>query len=149
MISTSEPHTFRAATECVPQAASIVVLRRDAVLMVERARPPFAGLWSFPGGRAEPGEDLQATARRELFEETRLTVDRLFSLGAFQPAPEVSPLLLTVFAARAAPAEPQAGDDALHAVFVPFGRVLALPRTPGAPGWIARALASLAEPPLL
>ena len=51
--------------------ASIIVLRRDAVLMVERSREPSKGLWSFPAGRAEPGEEPEANARRELFEETR------------------------------------------------------------------------------
>ncbi len=36
------------------ESASVIVLKRDAVLMVERGRAPFLGLWSFPGGRAEP-----------------------------------------------------------------------------------------------
>ena len=129
--------------------SSVIVLRRDAVLMVERARPPFQGLWSFPGGRAEPGEDTEATARRELLEETGLTVGRLVRLGAFQPAPHVSPLLLTVFAARAGSGVPRAGDDALRAEFVPLERVLARPATAGAAGWIARGIAALADPPIL
>lgn len=131
------------------QGASIVLLRRHGVLMVQRARPPFRGLWSFPGGRREPGEAAQATARRELLEETGLQVGRLVRLGAFRPAPERSPLLLTVFAARAGEGEPRAGDDALSAEFVTFPQVLARPVTAGAAGWIARALAALAEPPLL
>lgn len=33
-----------------------------------------AGLWSFPGGRREPGESLDATLRRELREEACVTV---------------------------------------------------------------------------
>lgn len=131
------------------KAASVVVLRRDSVLMVERGRPPFQGLWSFPGGRAEPGEEAEATARRELFEESRLEIGAMTRLGAFHPAPELSPLLLTVFAGRAATTDPQPGDDALRAEFVPFGRVLTRPRTVGAAGWIVRALLALAEPPLL
>jgi 8-oxo-dGTP diphosphatase len=132
-----------------PQAASLVVLKRDCVLMVQRARPPFEGLWSFPGGRALPGEDAAATARRELLEETGLSVGPVLQLGRFQPAPEISPIMLTVFAARAGPGRPQAGDDAIRAEFVPLSRVLARPLTAGAPGWIARALVALAEPPLL
>ncbi len=131
------------------KAASVVVLRSASVLMVERGRPPFEGLWSFPGGRADPGEEAEATARRELFEETRLVIGPLTLLGTFQPAPEVSPLLLTVFAGRAGAADPQPGDDALRAEFVPFGRVLTRPRTAGSAGWIVRALFALAEPPLL
>jgi 8-oxo-dGTP diphosphatase len=131
------------------KAASIVVVRRGAVLMVERGQPPFQGLWSFPGGRAEPGESAEATARRELMEETGLMVGAVIRLGAFQPAPEVPALTLTVFAARSDAADPEPGDDALCAEFVPFAHVLRRPRTAGAAGWIARALVALAEPPLL
>ena len=131
------------------EGASVVVLRRDAVLMVERGRPPFEGLWSFPGGRAEPGEDTVTAARRELLEETGTTVGNLVRIGAFRPAPDFSALRLTVFAARAGAGEPRAGDDALQAEFVPFGAVLTRRATPGAPAWIARALVALSEPPLL
>lgn len=131
------------------RAASIVVLRRESVLMVERARPPFQDLWSFPGGRAEAGECSEATARRELLEETGLNVGELIRLGAFYPAPDRPELLLTVFAARGGAEMPQAGDDALRAEYVPFDLVLQRPRTAGAAGWIARALLALCEPPLL
>jgi 8-oxo-dGTP pyrophosphatase MutT (NUDIX family) len=130
------------------EGASVIVLRRGAVLMVLRGRGLMEGHWSFPGGRVEAGEDAEAAARRELFEETALTVGSLVRLGAFQPAPDVSPLRLTVFAARAATGEPRAGDDALRAEFVPFHDVLQRRTTPGAPGWIARALIGLAFPPL-
>ena len=130
-------------------AASTVVLRADAVLMVERARRPFQGLWSFPGGRAEPGEDAEATARRELLEETGLRVAQLVPISAFHPSPDRSALTLVVFAARGGAEPPIAGDDALRAEFVPFEQVLLRRRTAHAAGWIARALVALAEPPLL
>ncbi len=81
-------------------------------------------------------------------EETGLRVGRLVRLGAFRPAPERSQLRLTVFAARAGEGAPTAGDDAPNAAFVPFAAVLERPLTPGAAGWIARALAALAMPPL-
>src|SRR3954452_18931622 len=100
------------------EGASVIVLRRGEVLMVERARPPFEGLWSFPGGRAEPGEDVEATARRELLEETGLAVGNLVRLGEFNPnPPDMPPFRLTVFAARAGAGEPNAGDDAMRAEF--------------------------------
>lgn len=131
------------------RAASVVVLRRDAVLMVLRGRAPFEGLWSFPGGRAEPGEAAEQTARRELLEETGLEVGGLTRVGAFRPGGHTSPLILTVFAARAAGGEPRAGDDALRAEFVPLGNVLSRARTAGSAGWITLALLALADPPLI
>ena len=131
------------------EGASVIVLKRDAVLMVERARAPFKGLWSFPGGRSDPGEDPEKTARRELFEETGLEVGQMQRLGAFNPNPsDASPFHLTVFAARAGEGTPKAGDDALHAQFVPLSGVLTRKTTAGAAAWIARAIAALADLPL-
>jgi ADP-ribose pyrophosphatase len=40
------------------------------VLLVKRAYPPGAGMWSVPGGHVELGEDLIEAATRELEEET-------------------------------------------------------------------------------
>src|ERR1700709_1064772 len=54
-----------------------VVLRRDAVLLVRRSRPPSAAQGSIPGGAQELGETAEAAARRELREETGLLVGRM------------------------------------------------------------------------
>jgi 8-oxo-dGTP diphosphatase len=39
---------------------------RLQVLLWERARAPFAGAWSLPGGYLEPGETLESSLRRHL-----------------------------------------------------------------------------------
>jgi 8-oxo-dGTP diphosphatase len=124
--------------------ASMIVLRRDAVLMVERANEPAKGLWSFPAGRREAGEDAEANARRELSEETGLTVGDVVQLGAFNPAPG---FWVTVFAARAGSGDPVAGDDAAKAEYVPFSAVLTRPLTHGGASWIARAIFALSDLP--
>ena len=57
------------------------VLRRDGRLLACR-RPEHkrhGGLWEFPGGKVEPGEDDFAATRRELREELGLEVE---SIGA-------------------------------------------------------------------
>jgi 8-oxo-dGTP diphosphatase len=61
----------------------VVVLRDDpgAVLLARRGNPPDAGRWSLPGGVQELGETAEAAARRELLEETGLTVGTLLLAG--------------------------------------------------------------------
>jgi 8-oxo-dGTP diphosphatase len=56
---------------------------RLRVLVIRRAREPFAGSWAFPGGFVEQGEDAQRAAARELEEETGLTGVALEQIGAF------------------------------------------------------------------
>ncbi len=55
----------------IPRAAvSAAIFCGNSVLLVKRARPPAAGLWSLPGGHIEPGERAIDAMRRELLEET-------------------------------------------------------------------------------
>src|SRR5690348_5643849 len=71
------------STAVAEPAATVVVVRDGAagieVLLLRRsARPPFGGMWVFPGGRVEPGDadpsrpmDELAAARRAAVRETR------------------------------------------------------------------------------
>lgn len=47
-----------------------IVFYKGKVLLCERLDTP--GAWQFPQGGAEPGEDTETTARRELREETSI-----------------------------------------------------------------------------
>ncbi len=63
----------------------VVVLKQDHlgrtfVLLVKRSD---AGVWTLPGGRREPGEDLATTARREVKEETGYNVSLVRPLGIY------------------------------------------------------------------
>ena len=100
-----------------PRIAVGAVLR-DAgrVLLGRRANPPSRGLWAVPGGRVEPGETLEAAVRREVLEETGLTVRVAEVLGVAErddPATGVR-WIIVEFAVRTDTPDPQpfAGDDA-------------------------------------
>jgi 8-oxo-dGTP diphosphatase len=55
-------------------AVGAIVMKDGCVLLVRRGQPPSEGLWAIPGGRVELGETLQEAARREIREETGLTI---------------------------------------------------------------------------
>ena len=61
-------------------AAVIVENAEGAILMQRRADNAH---WGFPGGCMEMGESLEDTARRELFEEVRITAHGLTLLDVF------------------------------------------------------------------
>ncbi len=50
----------------------VLVVRDETVLIGRRLSPHGRGTWAPPGGKSEPGETDEETARRELVEETGL-----------------------------------------------------------------------------
>ncbi len=58
-----------------------VFIVRDGRVLLQRRRDN--GCWADHGGCLEIGETVEETARRELFEETGLTANRLELLGVF------------------------------------------------------------------
>lgn len=81
--------------------------RRDRVLLVEQFRtgalggPEAPWIIEAPAGLAEPGEAPEAVARRELLEETGLTVGRLEPALRFWASPGASSELVDLFIAEA------------------------------------------------
>jgi 8-oxo-dGTP diphosphatase len=106
-------------------AAGMLVLKRDHVLLLERAHPPRIGFLDIPGGFVEAGESLEGAARRELREETGLTVARAEWLGFYWDRYFIRgfghfPVMNFYYAARWRRGEPRAADDAASAAWVPL-----------------------------
>ena len=109
----------------------LLTIRSDQlqVLMVRRGSKPWQGRLALPGGFIRPTEDLPDAARRELREETGLTLEpaHLEQLGTFG-APRRDPRARTVGVAYLAilPTLPQpfAGTDATEAVWRPVADML-------------------------
>jgi len=106
-------------------AAGMLVVKRDHVLLLERAHAPRVGYLDVPGGFIEAGESIEGAARRELFEETGLALGRVESLGFYWDTYFIRgfgrfPVMNFYFVGRWRRGEPRAADDAAAARWFPL-----------------------------
>ncbi len=101
--------------------ADIVIFSREKkdelkVLLIKRGNHPYKGMYALPGGFANSNEDLDNTARRELFEETGLECDMLEQLRCFsEPGRDPRRWVITcayIALINASEYKIEAGDDA-------------------------------------
>jgi 8-oxo-dGTP diphosphatase len=95
------------------------------VLLIKRADEPFKGMWAIPGGFVETsdsdgqGESIDEAARRELREETGITVaylEQLYTFGTPGRDPRGRVITVAYLAlVRQQDYEPTAGSDAAEA----------------------------------
>jgi 8-oxo-dGTP diphosphatase len=111
-------------------AVGIVCVRNGEALLVRRGKAPREGEWSLPGGRIEWGERARDAALRELKEETGVAAEIVGLIDVVDAVFESRTngdvwghYVLVDFAARWVGGEPQAGDDAAEARFVPISEV--------------------------
>ena len=68
--------------------AAAIIRRGNEILICQRGPGGgCGGLWEFPGGKLEPGEEPGAAAARELAEETGYTAAALTKLAEILPTP--------------------------------------------------------------
>jgi 8-oxo-dGTP diphosphatase len=67
-----------------PKVVAVTIAVRDGrVLLTRRAIEPALGLWTFPGGYVDWGEDIATAARREMREEVGLDLEPAGLLGVY------------------------------------------------------------------
>jgi ADP-ribose pyrophosphatase YjhB (NUDIX family) len=131
MVYTSEHPPFAVTADVVALASAGAEL---VVLLVTRGSEPYAGQFALPGGFVDPEEDLGDAARRELAEETGVSVPLtdLVQIGAYG-RPGRDPRMRTVSIAYRvqlpAPAAATGGDDASDAGWHPVAEILRQPGT--------------------
>ncbi len=97
---------------------------RPRVLLIRRAKDPFAGSWALPGGFVDENEPLAAAAKRETLEETGVEVtdlEQLYTAG--DPGRDPRGWTVTVaYLVRVRPDElkPVAADDAAEVGWFPL-----------------------------
>lgn len=108
--------------------AGVIVAQAGAILMLRRGHQPRRGFLDFPGGFVDVNEAIDVAARRELREETGLTVGRIEPLGYFHDRYYLRgfgyfPTLNFYWLARWRSGVPRAADDAAGAEWMPLPRV--------------------------
>lgn len=125
--------------------ASAAVFRGAEVLLIQRAKGTFTGLWSFPGGHVEPGERAMEAARREVHEETGVeaAIGGVLDIHDIIVRGEADALaahyVISVYWGHWRAGEPMALTDARAARFWPLDAIADVPMTEGTAGYIARA----------
>jgi 8-oxo-dGTP diphosphatase len=75
--------------------------RELKLLLIERADPPFQGMWALPGGFVRANESIDETARRELEEETGVSdifLEQLYTFGEPERDPRARVITVAYFA---------------------------------------------------
>jgi 8-oxo-dGTP pyrophosphatase MutT (NUDIX family) len=132
----------RVADAVSAKAAVALILREGAagieILFIRRAEhpnDPWSGQMAFPGGRAEPGEDLEATAVRETAEEIGIDLgsagQRIGVLDEVRAMARLRPVSLTIlpFVFRLhADVAPVLGHEVRSLHWIPIDDLLAAER---------------------
>ena len=111
-----------------PTITLILTNSKSEVLLTKRAHEPFKDWWDLPGGFVEEGETLEQAVKRELKEETSLTVTDLKYLGSipedYHFRNEIIPIVAAAFSGVANDNEKVVvADDVSDYKFVPIQEV--------------------------
>lgn len=128
----------------VVAVGAFVFDERGRVLLIERAKPPGAGLWTVPGGRLEGAETLAQAVAREVREETGLLVEVGALACVVERFGDDFHFVILDYLARVIGGALAAGSDARAARFVDNDELAALPLTEGLVDVLARARATYA-----
>jgi 8-oxo-dGTP diphosphatase len=132
-------------------AVSAAIVRDGHVLVVRRARPPANGLFSLPGGVVEAGETLTEAVKREVMEETAITIEPVALAGFRETISRDADsrverhFVILPFAARWIAGEPHLNEELSEARWVRPAELAELATTPGLAAIVANAFERLEQ----
>lgn len=105
-----------------PKVAVVALIEQDGrLLLARRAHAPGKGCWSFPGGFVDRGEQIEEALRREIREETGLTVATDGLVGVYSRPGH--PVILIAYRARATGGELRRSAEAQELAFFALGEL--------------------------
>jgi 8-oxo-dGTP diphosphatase len=98
-----------------PKVAVAVIIARDGrILLQQRAMEPRKGLWTFPSGYVDRGEQVERAAEREVREELGLPAHLTHLLGVYsEPG---NPVVLIVYTGEMEDTEPTVQAEEISAI---------------------------------
>ena len=109
-LGVQEQRPVLASRPAIPHytVTAAVIERAGQVLLAQRpAQGLLGGLWEFPGGKQQDGEDLPACLRREIGEELGVEIEVGQALGVYRHAFTHFRITLHAFRCRLLAGEPQ------------------------------------------
>lgn len=97
-----------------------------SVLLIQRGNDPYKGQWAFPGGFMNMDETTAEAARRELKEETGLTVSEVHQVGAYDRVdrdPRGRVITVAYYTIIDGVRDVNGGDDAAKAQWFPINEL--------------------------
>jgi 8-oxo-dGTP diphosphatase len=134
-------------------AVSAAIVRDGRVLIVRRANPPAHGLYTLPGGVVESGELLVEALKREITEETCLTIEPVGLAGHREVVVRDESgraqrhFVILAFAARWISGEPKLNDELHDAQWLLPSELSKLQTTEGLSEIVEAAFALMTKSP--
>lgn len=113
-------YTYKYPRPCVTVDIAVFRAVQDEfeILLIQRSHPPFEGHWALPGGFIDMDETLQASALRELEEETgiqKIELTQFKTYGDPGRDPRCRTITIVYYGFVPENTFTQAGDDARNA----------------------------------
>ncbi|MBU2637621.1 MAG: NUDIX hydrolase [Nanoarchaeota archaeon] len=106
-----ETKTYR-----IPAITVDAIIEMDnGIVLIQRGKEPFRGMWALPGGHLDYGESLEAAVAREVMEETGLTAYEVTQVRAYsEPGRDPRGHYVSMVFEVKVKGDLKAGDDAAN-----------------------------------
>ena len=134
-------------------AVSAAIVREGRVLIARRARAPAHGIYTLPGGVVEVGETLHEAIKREIAEETGLTIEPIALAGYRERIAHdgnggvEQHFVILPFAARVISGEVMLNEELAEVRWLRPSELVGLPTTEGLAEIVATAIALVEQAP--